>query len=590
MAVADAQDGNLKLQGHTDNTSDMTTTIPSPTTATTRSSFRQRLSMLVLWAFLLSPLAIQPVVLAGRGWLDQLFLFNAGTSLLWIGLAHFVTRRPFVMHLMLMPLYLTTAVDLFLLGTFGARLSSGYVTIILTDHAEAGEFFSVYAWPVALATLALVLVYVPALYGIRDIRKGRSVRLTAFALCSLTLIYGASIWNGVSKGTEFERAALDLAGHENSAPMGVVFQSALALRLHASTSALRSQRKDFTFGATATRPGDAEVYVWVVGESSRPSNWSMFGYARDTNPRLRATNGIIAFPNMLTTAPHTSVAVPSMLSLQPITDWPSIVSQQSIIGAFNETGFKTHWLSAQDADSWSGIIPQVASEAKRRRYFDRGFDGSLLDEFRSVLKDAPLGSKMFIVLHTKGSHFNYERRYPTEFGRFTTASGSRRDQIVGAYDNSVLYTDWLLGEIISTLASRGVPAALFFASDHGENLLDDGNQLLGHAIGNRYDLPTAAFAWLSDPMRRDWPEQARNIERNATGPLSLTNLSHSMLDLAGIHAKGFDPQMSLAHADFAVRARSYIVRGELRHEDAALTADRPSLAPSAPVVTVRSIH
>jgi heptose-I-phosphate ethanolaminephosphotransferase len=529
----------------------------------------QRLALMALWVFLLSPLALHLWLASGKGPLDVVFLFNLVTSLLWVTLCHLLVRRPFMLQLALMPLYLTTAVDLFLVGTFNSRLSSGYVTIALTNPAETSEFLSAYARPVSLAALALMLVYLPGLYGIRHLQKQRSPQLAVVVAALLVAVYGAAVGRGLWNGWTVEQSVFDVIGKEMSAPVGAVFQTALALHLHAGASELRSQRERHSFGASkAFFLVDGEIYVWVIGESARPDHWSLSGYPRDTTPRLRATPGIIALPDMLTTAPHTSFAVPSMLSLRPITDWPSVIAQKSIVGAFNETGFKTYWLSAQEADSWGRLIPQVAAEAKHRRYFDRIFDGTLLDEFRAILQGASQGEKLFIVLHTKGSHFDYARRYPPEFARFGSPGGSRRQRLVDTYDNSVLYTDWFLSEVITTLSQRGGHSALIYASDHGQNLLDDERQLFGHALGTRYDLAAAAFIWLSEGMRRSRPEQMQAAQRNAAAPLSLSNLPHSLLDLAGIDAKGLDPQMSLFNPSFAPRPRWYIVRGELRQESA----------------------
>ena len=96
-------------------------------------------------------------------------------------------------------------------------------------------------------------------------------------------------------------------------------------------------------------------------------------------------------------------------------------AQKSVVSAFNEAGFKTYWLSTQDVDGWSGLVPHVAAEAATVRYFSQSFDGVLLNEFREILDKEPRGnSKLFIVLHTKGSHFDYKRRYPLEFAHFLT--------------------------------------------------------------------------------------------------------------------------------------------------------------------------
>lgn len=532
-----------------------------------REAWRRRVGVLLLWAYLVSPLALYTWLNPQRSPLDGLFLFNLATSVLWVVLLHSLVRRPRILHLVLAPVYVTTAIDLFLLWTFNARLSSGYVTIALTDYADAGELLDSFAPSAVLAASVLVSVYLLGLFLVWDSQRARRPWLAATAAAFLLCIYGAAIgrglWNGGATPT---RVLMDVEGKEMGAPFGVLAQASLALQLHVASSDLRRQRDGFSFAASKPRSENGEVYVWVIGESSRPQNWSMFGYGRETNPLLSAIPGIAPLPHMLTTAPHTSVAVPSMLSLSPITDWSAITANRSIVSAFNEVGFKTYWFSAQEADSWGGLIPEVAAEAKRRRYFDRAQDGAMLGEFRSILQSAGSGDKLFIVLHTKGSHFEYARRYPPSFSRFDSPGGSRREQLVDSYDNSVLYTDWFLSEVIGSLAKRSGTSALIYASDHGENLLDDKRQLLGHALGNEFDLPTAAFIWLSDDLRSAHPEQVQALQRNSKARLSLSNLSHSLLDLAGIEAKGFDARSSVFSTAFEPKLRWYILRGELRKE------------------------
>lgn len=533
----------------------------------------QRLALVALWVFLLSPLVLHPLLNSGKGpWLVKAFLFNLVMSLLWLTLLHLLVRRPFMLHLALVPLYLTTAVDLFLIENFNTRLSSVYVTIALTNYAQISEFLSAYARPVALAALTLMLIYLPGLYGIRHLQRKRSPRLAGVVAALLVAVYGTAVGHGVLIGATVWGSTLYVVHREMSAPVGAVFQTALALWLAARTSEVRSQRERYSFGASKTFLVDGEIYVWVIGESSRPNNWSLFGYPRDTTPRLRATPGIIALPNMLTTAPLTSIAVPTMLSLRPITDWPLVNAQKSIIGAFNETGFKTYWMSTQEVDGGVGLVPLVAAEAQSRRYFGRVYDGAMLDEFRAILQGASQGEKLFIVLHTDGSHFEYARRYPPEFARFESPGGSRRQQLVDTYDNSVLYTDWFLSEVITALSQRGGNSVLIYASDHGENLLDDERQLIAHELGTRYDLAAAAFIWVSEDMRRSRPEQWQDAQRNAAAPLSLSNLPHSLLDLVGIDAKALDPQMSIFNPSFAPRPRWYILHGELRQESAVPSA------------------
>jgi glucan phosphoethanolaminetransferase (alkaline phosphatase superfamily) len=410
--------------------------------------------------------------------------------------------------------------------------------------------------------------------------KSRSPKLALLTAMVLVAAYSAlthhfHLW----PGEPIELIALDDAAHEHSAPMGAVFQTAVALKIHADNVKTMERRSAFSFGASKAKQEGEEIYVWVIGESSRPDDWSLFGYSRDTTPRLRSTSGITAFTNMMTTAPETQLAVPSMVSLSPITDWAGVQAEKSVVSAFKEAGFKTFWLSTQDVDGWSGLVPQVAGEAGTLRYFNQSFDGALVDVFRNILKQEPRGtSKLFIVLHTDGSHFDYKNRYPQEFAHFFTPRGARRDDVVDAYDNSVLYTDSILAELISILRERDTDAALLYASDHGENLLDDERQLMGHTRGTQYDLFTASFIWLSDRLKQRAPEAVTNLRQHAQLPLSISNLPHSMLDLAGIDARKRDLKMSVFNPAFEVRPRYYLVNNEVKRE----RGDAPARTSAAP--------
>ena len=93
---------------------------------------------------------------------------------------------------------------------------------------------------------------------------------------------------------------------------------------------------------------------------------------------------------------------------------------------------------------------------------------------------------MFIVLHTYGSHFNYHERYPAEFRIYTPdkAEGIRQSykkELRNAYDNSIRYTDYVLGEIVDMLKKKEVCASMLYLSDHGEDIFDDARARYLHA-------------------------------------------------------------------------------------------------------------
>jgi glucan phosphoethanolaminetransferase (alkaline phosphatase superfamily) len=540
-----------------------------PIVSAVRPTLRQRASEALLWLYLLSPLAVEAALSGESRPLGLRFAMVVAVSLLWLGLLRHSGVRPLLLHLLLLPLYLTTAADLFLLFAFGNRLSAGYIGIVFTDHTEAREFMHAFAAPLAASAVVLAMVLVVGLVGVRGQPAQARRRVAQGCAAVLALGMVGVLATGAAPSSTLARAAWDYAGKDQSAPMGAVWQGALAHHLLRERDSAFEQRETHRFNAVKTRQWTPEHYILVIGESSRPHNWSLMGYERDTTPRLRARAGVVPLPDMLTTAPHTSVAVSTMLSLQPLTDCPNTMAQRSIVSAFAEAGFRTTWLSTQEADAWGGVIMRVATDAQRRRYFDQQLDGVLLPEIARLLDDtsAP-AQRQLIVVHTKGSHWNFERRYPPSFDRFQPASRDRRATMLAGYDNSILHTDWLLDEIIALAARRGSHAAVLYASDHGENLLDDSRRLFGHALGTPYDLRTAAFAWLSPALVAALPDAARNLQRNAARPLSLAGLSHSMLELAAIQTADLDPRKSWFSDRLESGPRRYCVRGQMIDEPA----------------------
>lgn len=521
-------------------------------------SLSQGFGYVVLWAYLVSPIVIY-LILKPRALGDALWLFNGVTTVLWVATLHVLPFRPLTVHLTLLPLYLATAVDLFLLGVFGNRLSSAYFAIILTEAREAPELLSAYLGPIVLSVFVLAVVLAVGLRSIRHAHAPRRFRAMLIFVILLLGAYGALFMrNMLTSQTSWQHNLIDVAGKEMSSPVGAVFQFGVTQYLFARYADMLKQRTAHRFEARQTLPvGNDELVLWVVGESSRPMNWQLFGYQRPTNPLLRNTDGIVRLPHLRTTAASTSVAVPSMLSLRSIDHWDAIMSERSVVSAFNEAGFETWWLSAQEVDGWGGPIPHIAAEASRRRYFDRVYDEEMLPALRQIVSSPGKSGKTFIIVHTKGSHFDFKRRYPPEFTRFDSGNTDRRSVLVDAYDNSILYTDWFLAQVIEILQDSKRKAVLLYASDHGENLLDDERQLFGHALSTEFDLGTVGLLWFSQEYASLRADHLKALQQNADKPISLGDLPHAMLHLSGIEARGLDLTRSLFNPDYQQRPQLF---------------------------------
>ena len=184
----------------------------------------------------------------------------------------------------------------------------------------------------------------------------------------------------------------------------------------------------------------------VIGESARPDHWSIYGYPRETTPRLARNPNVIAFRNAIAQVAVTRVSVPLILTRGTLEHPGRTARERSIVSAFNEVGFRTHWLSTQQSDPYTGVINRYSSEATSQRFFERRFDEILAEHAAKLLGDKA-EKKLFLVLHMMGSHFEYTSRYPDRFDKFD-ASAPGRAGLVNAYDNTLLYTDYVVSRVI----------------------------------------------------------------------------------------------------------------------------------------------
>ena len=115
-------------------------------------------------------------------------------------------------------------------------------------------------------------------------------------------------------------------------PLNVCYNVGLAFQRTAQTRNYHKTSKDFTFHARSTHQADErEVYVMVVGETSRACNWALYGYERETNPGLSGIGGLTAFSHVLTeikTLPTKSV--PMLLSPVSASSFDSIYYQKGL--------------------------------------------------------------------------------------------------------------------------------------------------------------------------------------------------------------------------------------------------------------------
>lgn len=356
-------------------------------------------------------------------------------------------------------------------------------------------------------------------------------------------------------------------------PVNVCYNLYLAFERNAASENYREASKDFRFDARSEHSATApEVYVMVVGETARAHNFSLYGYPRNTNPLLSKTPGIKAFPNATTQSNTTHKSVPMLLSAASAEDFERLFHEKGIMAAFKEAGFHTVFISNQQPNhSFIDFLGEQADEhyflktedASKGNHYDAGnhYDEELLKKLDEILPEADASSsshyryrKLFVVLHTYGSHFNYQERYPRSFAYFKPDSRSEakpenRQDLLNAYDNTIRYTDYILHGIVERLQkwekvqakTDGVysqpTSAMLYTSDHGENIFDDDRRLFLHAApkASDYELHVPFIIWTSEGFGKQYPGAWKALGENRTKQVQ-TSLSafHTMLGIGGI--------------------------------------------------------
>lgn len=127
--------------------------------------------------------------------------------------------------------------------------------------------------------------------------------------------------------------------------------------------------------------------------------------------------------------------------------------------------------------------------------------------------------RKFISVHLRGGHWNYSRRYPEKFNVFRPSldpdsdyqvgDESIRTEIINSYDNSILYTDFIVSELIGMLEEKGGHATPTYTADHGEDLLDDDRNLFAHGRITKDSVEVPLLIWLSDSYAARFPAAGR---------------------------------------------------------------------------------
>ncbi|MGV3278601.1 sulfatase-like hydrolase/transferase [Rickettsiales bacterium LUAb2] len=319
-----------------------------------------------------------------------------------------------------------------------------------------------------------------------------------------------------------------------------------------------------------------KTIIFVFGESLNASHLTANGYKRNTTPLLLKQNNIVFIKNTVSCATLTSRAQPCMIKPFGIDDIENssklyadylinTSSIRSFISIFNELGYNSTFITLGNTGNSLTLLEKEAKKTIILRNHKANEPAKtfvqMMSQYKKELKKAindNNSDKKLIIVYLNGSHNNYDDDYDNEHEVFKPAfknasvnnANSKADikQVVNAYDNSIIYTDYIMNYSIEQLKASKQNSAVFFFSDHGDNLYN--SKMPPH--GMPYKLAPkdvknpGAFIWFSDKWLQNINKNAAaNVNKYKNKIFLHDNIFHSVLDCAGVASQYINKNNSI---------------------------------------------
>ncbi len=360
------------------------------------------------------------------------------------------------------PFVLLTAADmsisLYSWCTFGTTFNDGFaISVLQSDPDEVVKMLGMnIPYLCAFAFLSLLFLAVIIKYDV-SLPTKKVTGILLLIVISGSLFFACQFAYKDAKNKKAFSPYILASRFATYTPFFNLNYFALAAKEH---QRLLSIANTVPYFQLSVRDTGIDTYVLIVGESVRVDNMSLYGYTRSTTPQVEAQRKQIKlFNQAISGAPYTALSVPLSLTADSVLSHDIHNYPDNIINMANQAGFQTFWLSSQSAFRQNGTaVTSIAMRAMETVYV-RGFDELLLPHLSQALQQNTQQKKL-IVLHLNGSHEPACSAYPQSSAVFQP-----QDDQDACYDNSIHYTDSLLGQVFELLKDRR--ASVMYFADHG---------------------------------------------------------------------------------------------------------------------------
>ena len=333
--------------------------------------------------------------------------------------------------------------------------------------------------------------------------------------------------------------------------------------------------KENIFADAKYNSSEPITVIFVLGESARIDNWQLYGYNRDNNDnlmQLKNTNALYTF-NAKACKSSTLPALSCILSGDDINLYNMEEhSKSSIFSAFNSAKFRNVLITPNNLSIMRYWFSELQYVNKLISFTDLNatirdrfiMDDDIFEHAYQEIENDSNENKM-IMLQMRGSHGNYCHRYTDKHKKFGPTCCDynlaicNKQELFNAYDNTIVYTDHILNELILKLKNKN--AIVVYTSDHGESLGEGGYYGHGNESENIPDeqLRVPLFVWFSDKFKELNPDLVNNIklsqdELQANGKkIDHSFVIHTIMGCANLSSKSINQSKNLCYIDSAIK-------------------------------------
>jgi lipid A ethanolaminephosphotransferase len=452
-----------------------------------------------------------------------MLVLDALVFFLILFLSHYVGKFLLVLF------FIINSVAVYFVNTYSVIIDESMISNVLnTKYSESSSFFSI-----KLVLYVILFGIIPSIYiiKVKIINAPWKKSLTTISLTLLFILIvvfaNASNWLWIDKNSK------TLGG------LAMPWSYSVNLSLFYKHQYKKNQKEILLPNATV-KDNQKSVVVLVIGESARSQNFSLYGYNKNTNPLLSKIDNVFHF-NATSCGTNTTVGVKGILDYKDTGDLyeilPNYLYRNNVEVIWRTTNWGEPPVHIKNYQGRRVLMPNCKGEGCN---YDEILLSGLKEQIASSTKN-----KILVVLHTSTSHGpTYSQKYPHQFETFKPVCNSvelgkcSHTELINAYDNTIVYTDYILSKIIEDLKDlKEYRSAMIFVSDHGESLGEKNLYMHGLPLSiapkEQFEIPF--IVWLSDGSKQLKPNKV----------VSQHHVFHSVLSFLNIQSPIYDDKMNI---------------------------------------------